>query len=273
MDKILELLNVSALNESDQEKIVERLEVLIESKAQEILEGKLQEAKEEMISEYEQKFETYTDKVLANFSDFVDTILEEELEIPDQIIEYARKGELYEDLIDEFKIRLRIDEGDSIDEEVKDLLKEARDEIDELRSQLDEQISTSMEAKELLKESYSQLYINELCEGLTTAQRSKIVPMLEGISDIETIDKKFGILYETFVSDEDEDDEDGKDSEPDNDEDDNYSEDEEKPKKKMKMKGKGKIEVDSDSDEETNESIKRNATLINEALTFLRENK
>ena len=63
----------------------------------------------------------------------MDKILEEELVIPDEVYEYARRGEMYADLIDELKIRIGVDEG-FIDEETKKLLREARDEITRLRT-------------------------------------------------------------------------------------------------------------------------------------------
>jgi hypothetical protein len=56
--------------------------------------------------------------------------------IPDKVLEYARKGELYSDLIEQFKVRLGVDEG-LLDEEVKALLKEAKTEI-QILDQLDE---------------------------------------------------------------------------------------------------------------------------------------
>lgn len=250
MDELLKLLNVSALNESDQDALKEKLEVLIEAKAQEKVETLVEAEKENLISEYENKFETYKDEVVSKFSDFVDGILDEEMVIPEHIVEYARKGQLYEDIIDQLKLRIAIDEG-ALDDEAKEIISEAKDEIVSLRDQLDEAISENIEAKSLLSEAKAELYKNELCEGLTISQKNKIMPLLEGILVEEEIDRKFSILSEALLleknEDDEEDEDDGKDKEPDNDED-----DESKKEKKKDMNesanGKGSTEVNLNED-------------------------
>ena len=87
MDELLKLLNASALNESDQEALKEKLEVLIEAKAQEKVEVLVNEEKERLVTEFEDKFEGYKDEVFSKFSTFVDSILEEEMIIPEHIVE------------------------------------------------------------------------------------------------------------------------------------------------------------------------------------------
>lgn len=243
MDELLKLLNASALNESDQEALKEKLEVLIEAKAQEKVEVLVNEEKERLVTEFEDKFEGYKDEVFSKFSTFVDSILEEEMIIPEHIVEYARKGELYEDIIEQFKIRIGIDEG-VLDDEAKEIISEAKDEILSLRDQLDEAISENMEAKALLSEAKIELYKNELCEGLTFSQKSKILPLLEGITSEEDMDRKFKILSEAFLLEsEDEDEKDDEDAD-------------EKDKKKK--------EDDEDLDESTNGKGKEEVTLITE---------
>ncbi|NIQ07682.1 MAG: hypothetical protein GWO20_18795, partial [Candidatus Korarchaeota archaeon] len=108
------------------------LTTIIDTKANEIAESKVEEAlvseKEKLVEEFEEKFEDYKEDVTSKFSNFVDGILEEEMVIPEKIVRYARLGELYEDLIDQFKVRLAIDEG-LLDAEVKGMLGEAKEEI------------------------------------------------------------------------------------------------------------------------------------------------
>ena len=240
MDELLKLLNASALNESDQEALVEKLEVLIEAKAQEKVEVLVNEEKERLVTEFEDKFEGYKDEVFSKFSTFVDAILEEEMIIPDHIVEYARKGELYEDVIEQFKIRIGIDEG-VLDEEAKEIISEAKDEILSLRDQLDEAISENMEAKALLSEAKIEFYKNELCEGLTFSQKSKIMPLLEGITSEEDMDRKFKILSEAFLLESE--DEDEKEEDEDSDEKDKKKKDEDDEDLDESTKGKGASEV------------------------------
>ena len=54
---------------------------------------------------------TDKDDIVEKFNDFVDNVLEQELKIPDKFFEFAKKGELYDDLIHQFKIRNAVDEG------------------------------------------------------------------------------------------------------------------------------------------------------------------
>lgn len=215
MDKILELLGVEKLDESTQTQVKEKLEGLIDVKASEMLDEKMKETKENLIQEYEEKFEDYKSDVTSKFSNFVDSVLEEEMVIPEKIVEYARKGELYSDLIEQFKTRLAIDEG-LLDEEVKGLLKEAKEEILSLRGTLDEKTSTELELQNDAQEMAAALYLREKSDGLTESQKKRVFSILEGVTDKEEIDKKFSVILDTLSEqdkkedDEDEDDEEEK---------------------------------------------------------------
>jgi hypothetical protein len=69
-----------------------------------------------------------------------------EMTIPDKVLEYARKGELYADLIEQFKVRLGVDEG-LLDEEVKSLLKEAKTEIQNLEVNLMKPLQKNLKSR------------------------------------------------------------------------------------------------------------------------------
>jgi len=197
MDKLLEMLNVSKLDESAQTEIKEKLEGIIEVKASEMSEAKLAEKKEELIEEYENKFDEYKEDITSKFSNFVDSVLEEELSIPENILEYAHKGELYSDLIEQFKVRLSIDEG-FIGKEVKDLLREAKKEILGLREELNTTIAENLEVKGDAQELASSLYLRKKCDGLTESQKTRVLDILEGVNDKQVIDKKFDIILESI---------------------------------------------------------------------------
>lgn len=218
--EIAKLLGVEALDESlvtevetklstlVENKVQEKVEVLANKKAEvmakEMVESALDEEKEilkeELVKEYEEKFETYKDTLAEKFSIFVDDILAEKLQIPENIKEFARKGELYSDLIEQFKVRLGIDEG-LVDEEAKSLLSEAKDEILKLRDEKNALTEKFLNGKVLLHEASVALYLHEKCEGLTESQKEKVFSILEGITDKEVIDKKFDIVVDTLKED------------------------------------------------------------------------
>ena len=259
MEKLLELLGVQKLEESEQEVIKEKLQALIEVKAQELSNTKLDEEKNKLIEAYEEKFDAYKEDITGKFSNFVDEILEQELQIPEKILEYARKGELYSDLIEQFKVRLGVDEG-LLDEEVKALLKEAREEIVKLRDELNESISDKLQTKQDATELAAEVYLHRKTNGLTESQKEHVIEMLDGITDREEIDRKFDVIVEAYNGNgkkngEDEEDED----EEDDDEEENGNGKKKKKKKNgkngdkeykemKKDEGKGKVDGDPDKD-------------------------
>jgi hypothetical protein len=196
MDKLLEMLGVQKLDESEQSKIKEKLSSIIEVKVKEVSEAALKEEKEKLIEEYEEKFEDYKKEITSKFSNFVDSIIEEELVIPESVMEYARKGELYNDLIEQFKIRLSVDEG-LLDKEVKGLLKEAKEEIQNLKKSLDEKIDRELQMKEDNQALAAELYLRKKTDGLTESQKEYVFNILGGVVDKEEIDKKFDIVVES----------------------------------------------------------------------------
>ncbi len=198
--KILEMLGVSKLDESQQTEIQENLVTIIDAKSQELAESKVEEKlvteKEKLVEEFETKFEDYKEDVTSKFSNFVDSILEEELVIPEKIVKYARLGELYEDLIEQFKIRLAIDEG-LLDGEVKDMLSEAKTEIVGLRDNVNELTGTKLQLEKDAKDMATHIYLRQKCDGLTESQKSSVMNILEGSSQ-DVVDAKFDIIVESI---------------------------------------------------------------------------
>ena len=268
MDKLLEMLGVQKLDEAAQKEIKEKLTLVIEVKAKELSAEVLVEEKEKLVEDYEKKFDEYKDEITSKFSDFVDSIFEEELTIPEKVLEFAAKGELYHDLIEQFKIRLSVDEG-LLDEEVKSLLKEAKEEIVKLRTDMNKTIDENLTIKSDASEMAAQLYLFEKCEGLTNEQKKKVFTILEGIKDKDEIDKKFTIVLE---QDDDEDDDDD-----DDDEDENGKK---KKKKKMpfdkkngdddddekKDEGKGKVDADGNPINEDDSPFKQHLEVYKKIL-------
>lgn len=270
MDKLLEMLGVQKLDEKEQETIKEKLNTLIELKTKEVVDEKLQTEKEKLVEEYEEKFDAYKDDITSKFSNFVDEILDEQMVIPEKVLEYARKGELYADLIEQFKIRLGVDEG-LLDEEVKGLLKEAKTEIQNLRTKLDENIAEKLEIKGDAQDLAAELYIRKKCDGLTVEQSGHVITMLEGAKDKDEIDRKFDVIVEAY----------GK---MNGDEEDDEKDDEDKNKKKKNKKdmeedkenGKGKVvteEEDTNKDKNLNENKSPFDIYLDRYVQTLKENK
>lgn len=207
LDKIFEMLGIDKLDESKQSEVKEKLQSIIEVKVEEATKEKLAEEQEKLVEDFEKKFEEYKEDITSKFSNFVDSVLDEELNIPEKVMEYARKGELYEDVIEQLKVRLAIDEG-LLDDEVKGLLKEAREEIKSLRDDVNTLTESKFELEDDAKKMAAALYLNEKCEGLPEARKKRVISLLEDITDKEKIDEKFEIVLETVKMDEQEEDDD-----------------------------------------------------------------
>jgi hypothetical protein len=198
LDEVLKVLGVEKLDEAQQTAITEKIETMVEMKARERADELLKEEKEALVEEYELKFEDYKKDITSKFSDFVDSVLDEELEIPEKVLEYAKKGELYSELIEQFKIKLAIDEG-LLDNEVKGLLKEAKEEILKLKGDVNKLMAKEMELKEDAKTMAAQLYLRKKCDGLLESQKNKVYSLLGDITDKTEIDKKFKYVTENIL--------------------------------------------------------------------------
>jgi len=201
MDKIFEILGIERLDESKQVELKETLKTVIDIKATEIAESKVQvllgDAKTKLKEEYEVKFDEYRDSLTSKFSNFVDSVLDEEMIIPENVIKLARQGELYHELIEQFKTRLAIDEG-MISAEVRAMLKEAKGEIEALRDKLDKSKGENLTLEKDASEMAAQLYIREKCDGLTESQKKHVTNLLGDEVVKENIDKKFDIIVKTM---------------------------------------------------------------------------
>lgn len=198
LQKIYESLQLEKLEEEKQTEIKQYLDEAVDLKAKELLEEKLTEEKEKLVEHYETKFETYKEDITSKFSNFVDDILEQELQIPDKIKEYAKIGERYQPIMEKLKIMMGIDEG-QFDDEAKDIIREARDEIQKLKDKSNKLISEKMDLEKDAKEMAAHIYLVKKCDGLTESKKSKVVKLLEGIKDKDEIDRKFKIITESYT--------------------------------------------------------------------------
>jgi ribosomal protein L37AE/L43A len=201
IEEIKKILGITTLDEAQQTLLTEKLEMMIDVKAKEKSDSIIAEEKERLVEEYETKFEEYKKDITSKFSSFVDSVLDEELEIPEKVMEFAKKGELYNDLIEDFKKRLAIDAG-VLTDDVKSLLKEAKDEILSLKDEVNGLLSKNMEVEEDAKEMAAQLYIQKKCEGLSEAKRIRVMGLLGDLRDKKEIDKKFDFIVENVIKEE-----------------------------------------------------------------------
>ena len=201
IEEIVKILGVEKLDESQQTLVKEKLDSIIDVKARERADSILGEEKERLVTEYETKFEDYKKDITSKFSNFVDSVLDQELTIPEKVMEYARKGELYTDLVEQFKIRMGIDEG-VLDEEAKALLKEAKNEITKLKAKANEVISRNAELENDTKQMAANLYLRKKCDGLSEASRIRVLSILGDITDKKEIDRKYDIVMETVLKEE-----------------------------------------------------------------------
>jgi len=257
LKKILEMLEVEKIDESKQSEIKDILNTIIESKAKEISDKRIEESliveKDKLVEEFETKFEDYKEDVTSKFSNFVDSILEEEMIIPDKIIKYARLGELYEDLIDQFKVRLAIDEG-LLDQEVKSILSEAKSEIETLRNNVNELTGQKLTLEKDARDLETHIYLRKKCDGLTESQKTSVMSILEGSSK-DDIDKKFEIVLESIRS----------------------TDDKEEIKEEVKVETKIETtevkESTTEASEEVKEKMNESNSMMSQWKKMLRENK
>ena len=205
LEQVYDTLEINKLDESQQEDIKGKINEVVQLKAKEIAkdvsENVVEEVKSELQDEYEKKFEEYKDDITSKFSNFVDEVLEQELQIPEKVYEYAKKGEMYEPLIEQFKVKLGIDEG-ALQEETKDLLREAKNEISNLKDELNQEKKKKMELQEDAKEFATHIHLRKKCEGLPIKQQQKVMNLLEDAKTKEEIDRKFDILAESVRGNE-----------------------------------------------------------------------
>lgn len=203
LEQVYDTLEINKLDESQQEEVKSKINEIVDMKAKEVAkdvsENVTEEVKQELQDEYEKKFEEYKDDITSKFSNFVDEVLDQELQIPEKIYEYARKGEYYEPLIEQFKVKLGIDEG-AIQNETKDILREARDEITSLKSEANKEKQKVVELQEDARDFATHIYLREKCDGLPEKQKKKVMNLLEDAKSKEEIDRKFDVLAESVRS-------------------------------------------------------------------------
>lgn len=199
-------LDESIVNELEgfiDELVTEKAKLLVQEKLEKALEPAIENAREELLNEYEEKFEEYKEHITSQFSNFVDSVLEEELKIPDYIKEWANVGEKYHDFIQEFRSHIAIDEG-CVNEKAQTLICDSRAEIEKLTNEINELTAKNLELHEDAHKLALDAYINEKCENLTTYQRSRMIPLLKGETSVDRINERFDFILNNLLHEENE---------------------------------------------------------------------
>lgn len=206
MEGIKKLFESLKLSDTDLDGLVSKVETVIDTQVKTRVETVKEEIKTETekeketwrdaeIQKLEEQFEEYKETIVSKFSDFVDHVITEEIAIPERVKEFARRGQIYEPIIEEFKTKIAIDQG-LIDEEVKSILGEAKDKIIELEDRHNETYGENLELREELSKATVKAYLLEKCEDLTLDQKSFVKTVLGDADSVEEIDEKFDIVLE-----------------------------------------------------------------------------
>lgn len=153
-------------------------------------EAKLAEAVEAHTIDLEQRLDSYLDHVTENW------MAENALQI-----ESTLRAELAESFIHSLK-NVFEEHYVEVPEEKFDVIKEMREEIEELKTSLNRSLDENLELKTSVAALDIEATINDLSEGLTVTQASKLQQLSEGLeySDSETFRKKLEIIKENYFN-------------------------------------------------------------------------
>lgn len=182
--------------------VSELVDMKVKDKAAQMLkettEPILAEARETLIKEYEDKFEEFKETVSTSFSEFVDGVLDEELELPEEVVKWAAIGQKYSTLIESLRTQIAVDDG-QVDEETKASLAKANEEIESLRDQLNAEISEKFVLKRDTEEMAAHIYLRSKCDGLSESQRMRVMGILKGEKDARVINEKFDFIMKNIL--------------------------------------------------------------------------
>ena len=117
--------------------------------------------------------------------------------IPNEIKEKARLSLLYGDIIEQLKRIIAVDEG-YINDEIQQIMLEAKREIDSLKAQYNELAEKYNELAKDAKSMAASLYIDNICDDLPETQRKAVISLLDGYEGKQTIDDKFELAVSLF---------------------------------------------------------------------------
>ncbi|MCD4693300.1 MAG: hypothetical protein K8R79_10325 [Calditrichales bacterium] len=154
-----------------------------------------------MLERIEKDYERFKDKLTDTTAKTINEIFEEDLQLSENVRKWAYKGKLYDNIIQQFKIRISVDDC-LMDEQALSLLREAKGTILNLRSNIAKAKNSTAMVKDDIKTMRKQLYIYKRLDEMkiNNLNQHKIKTILlegdiDNLSEYE-IDKKINLLLE-----------------------------------------------------------------------------
>lgn len=163
---------------------------LKELELQEAFDAQLNEATEEIIGTLAEEIDTYISYTAENW-----------LKENEVAVESALRNEIYDDFIGGLK-SLFEQNYITIPEEKIDIVETLAEKVDELETRLNDAINENADLRKSVDGYSRKEVINQVCEGLTLNEATKLRELAEGVedSDVGVFTKKLEIIKEsTFV--------------------------------------------------------------------------
>ncbi len=187
MDKLQELLKAMEITEDSIKEIVKLVQETVDLK---LLEGKeLQEA--ELKEQFEADYAAFSDELVEKLSMFLDETLKENLEIPAEVVEWAKKGKEYSQILEALKVKIQLDEG-ALNEEATKKLDEANAAAGEMKDKLDAALAENLKLADKIQKFETVQHIDNKCAeaALSVDETANVKKLMNGFS-IEEVDEKF----------------------------------------------------------------------------------
>ena len=159
------------------------------------LKSEIDTIKENTLEDVKKEVEEYKESLVEKISAYLDSELEKL--IPEEAIDAVAKLEIYEPLVEGFKNTIA-KYGMEIDSEGHELLKEAKEEIENLRDAYDVATKKNVELVSEMDKINATVTLMEKCDGLTEDQKRKMVVIFKGKSEDE-INERFDEVRDMVV--------------------------------------------------------------------------
>lgn len=152
-----------------------------------------------VVEEMSTQLDAIKEQLTEDVDDYLNYTVQEWIKENEIAIEKGLKAEIVEDFILGLK-NLFIEHYIDIPEDKMDLVGELQDRVEELEANLDEEISRGVALTKELAVSRRDAAINEMCEGLTMTQATKLRTLAESVVFVSDADfgQKLSVLKENY---------------------------------------------------------------------------
>lgn len=189
------LLEGETLSEEFKEKATTIFEAAVRTKLEE--ERNLME--EAYAVALEEAVEDIKEELAQNIDDYLNYVTEQWMLENEVAIEASLRTELTEDFINSLR-QVFAEHYIEIPADKVDILEEMGSKIEELTEKLNEEIESNVALNKALNESTKSLVVNDLTDGLTSAQAEKLKELAESVefTDVEEFAEKIQTLRESY---------------------------------------------------------------------------